>query len=104
MIGVGILERDDVIREDDWVRYLDIEYVGQSDTVMTRSTYGGWPMNFFRWMTVKEAGMLHFIGKTVGYIHLWLDKIERSSQPVARWEFARGPVPVNHTIMAKDHG
>lgn len=99
MISVGILERDDVIREDDWVRYLDIEYIGQSDTVMTRSTYGGSPINFFRWMTVKEARMYHFIGKTVGYVQQWLDSIEKPHQPVARWEFVRGPVPHNHRFV-----
>jgi hypothetical protein len=104
MISIGILERDDVIRGDDWVRYMEIEYVGQSDTVMTRSTYGGSPLNFFRWMTVKDAQMFHFIGKKLGYVEDWLDSIERPSQPVARWEFARGPIPESHTIKAEDHG
>lgn len=98
MINVVILERDDVIWEDDWVRYLDIEYVGQSDTVMTRSTYGGSPINFFRWATVKDAQMFHYIGKTVGYVEDALERMKKPHQPIARYEFVRGPVPADHRL------
>lgn len=101
MITIGILERSDVIRADDYVRYMDIEYIGQSDTVMTRNTYGGSPMNFFRWLTVKEAGWLHMIGKTVGYFEDKMYGIEKPHQHVARYEFARGSIPEDHKMVLR---
>lgn len=104
MIQIGILERHDVIRADDFVRYMDIEYIGQSDTVMTRSTYGGGPINFFRWLTVKEAGWLHMIGKTVGYFEDRMYAIEKPHQPVARYEFARGAIPKDHKKVLRKEG
>lgn len=103
MISVGILERDDVIREDDWVRYLDIEYAGQSDTVATRSCYGGSPMNFFRWLRVKDAMMYHFIGKTVGYVQDRLDEMDKAHNSYARYEFARGEVPTSHRLVLEEY-
>lgn len=97
-ITIQILERDDVIQATDFVRYMEIEYEGQSDTVMTRGTYGGSPMNFFRWLKVEDAGMPHFIGKLVGFVEDWHAGIERQHQPIARWEFARGSIPKSHQL------
>lgn len=98
-ITIQILERDDVIQATDFVRYMEIEYEGQSDTVMTRGTYGGLPMNFFRWLKVEDAGMPYFIGKPVGFVEDWHARIEKQHQPVARWEFARGPIPKAHQYI-----
>lgn len=103
MKHVGILEREDVILATDYVRYLDIELVGQSDTVLTRSTYGGSPINFFRWLTVEEARMFHFIGKTVGYFEDKMGGFEKQHQPVARYEFARGDIPDSHKLELGNH-
>lgn len=101
MKTIGILEKDDVILATDYVRYLEIEYCGQSDTVSTRSTYSGTPINFFRWLTVKEAGWMHFIGKTVGYVEKAINRMERAHQPLARYEFARGDIPESHKLVLR---
>ncbi len=101
MIKVGILERCDVILETDFVRYLDIQYTGQSDTVITRSAYSGAPINFFRWVTVKEAMWFHWIGKTVAECEDKMYGMEKPHQPVARFEFVRGAVPDSHKLNLK---
>ena len=95
-VTIQILERHDVIQATDFVRYMEIEYTGQSDAVMTRSTYGGSPMNFFRWLRADLAGIDFWIGKTVGELEDALSRIEKPHQPIARWEFARGPIPQSH--------
>lgn len=99
MIAIQILERHDKIEPTDFVRYMEIEYMGQSDTVMTRNMYGGSPMNFFRWLRADQAGIPHWIGKTVGEVEDGLDRIEKPHQPIARWEFARGPIPQSHQYL-----
>lgn len=98
-ITIQILERDDVIQATDFVRYTEIEYTGQSDTVMTRNTYGGSPMNFFRWLRADQAGIPYWIGKTVGEFEAALNRLEKPHQMIARWEFARGPIPQSHQYL-----
>lgn len=102
MITINILEAGDVIREDDWVRCMSIEYAGQSDVVETRSCYGGAPLNFFRWLSVKDAMMYHFIGKTVGYVQASLDKMDKPHHSFTRYEFARGAIPLSHRLVLSD--
>lgn len=109
-IKIEILDSNDRIEATDFIRYLDIEYVGQSDTVETRSTYGGTPINFFRWVPVNRF-CPHFIGKKVKKFEEAMYSIEKPHQHVARYEFARGEIPAEHlldlstyTDLSKFHG
>lgn len=97
MINVSLLEADDVIQKGDFVRYLDIEYVGQSDTVMTSSTYGGTPINFFRWLPVEEFCPF-FVGKKLKKFTERMASFEKQHQPVAQYEFVRGDIPDTHKL------
>jgi len=102
MISIGILERHDVIRADDYVRCTSIQLFGQSDTVMTRATYGGAPLNYFRWLTVEQSMMFHFIGKTVGYVNKTMSKMTGNEEP--HYEFARGQIPDAHKMTLRKEG
>jgi len=98
MIKLSLLEDTDTILATDYVRQLDLEYVGQSDTLFTQSTYSGIPINHLRWLEVSRAGMDFWIGKSVGEFRERMLAMEKQHQPVSDYEFIRGNVPQSHVL------
>lgn len=88
MITVQILERFDVIEANDFARPLNLMYEGQSDYLMTNSTYGGTPINRLGWMRAKFVCPF-WVGKTVGEFLECFDAFNS-------FEFVRGDVPIQH--------
>jgi hypothetical protein len=89
MITIQMLEDQDVIQADDLVRQLSLMYEGQSDYLMTTSTYGGGPINRLKWVQAKY-NCPFWVGKTVGTFN---EKMERFG---SGYEFIRGVVPAAH--------
>ncbi len=95
MIGVSILEKDDVIQSDDWVRQLSLTFTGQSDYLATNSTYGGSPMNRLGWIPAWVFCPA-FVGKTVGKFRRTMLGVDRHAVEISDYEFVRGDVPKHH--------
>ena len=64
MFTVSILEDDDVITEDCFVRPLQFTQEGWSDYIATIATYGGAPINRLTWTPVARTHPF-WVGKTV---------------------------------------
>lgn len=64
MFTVSILEDDDVITEDCFVRPLQFTQEGWSDYIATTATYGGAPINRLTWTPVTRTHPF-WVGKTV---------------------------------------
>ncbi len=88
MIGIYLLEDDDVIQADDWIRPLNLMYNGQSGELHTTSIYGGTPINRLGWIPVKYYCPA-FINQTVA-------DYRRVMKEFHRYELARGPIPKSH--------
>lgn len=93
MYSIQYLEKNDVIEPTDYCRPLDLEYIGQSDVLLTSSTYSGFPINHTRWLQVSRAGISYFVGKTVGEYNDALYKMNKPHQRVSLYEFVRGNIP-----------
>ena len=65
MFTVSILEDDDIITEDCFVRPLQFTQEGWSDYIATIATYGGAPINRLTWTPVVRTHPF-WVGKTVG--------------------------------------
>jgi len=95
MISVNILENNDVIQDDDWVRQLNLIYDGQSDTLATNGTYSGMPMNRTRWIPARVFCPA-WIGKLVGDFREAMMTFDRHESETSDYEFVRGNVPSHH--------
>lgn len=95
MITIQMLEDQDVIQADDLVRQLSLMYEGQSDYLMTTSTYGGGAINRLKWIPAKY-NCPFWVGKTVGTFN---EKMERFG---SGYEFIRGAVPSDHLERLTD--
>lgn len=93
MKSIQYLEADDIIQEGDFMRPLDLVYEGQSDYLATSSCYTGYPLNHTRWCQVERAGILFWIGKTVGEFNNMSLGLGRHSQEATAYEFVRGDIP-----------
>lgn len=102
MITLHMLEDTDVIEATDWVRQLSLTYQGQSDTLMTTSTYGGSRINRLGWMLAAEVCPA-FVGKTAGEFNRGMDFKHRHQVEVTQYEFIRGAVPVSHHEPGEPH-
>ena len=95
MITIHMLEDSDIIEGTDFVRQLSLTFVGQSDTLMTTSTYGGTRINRTGWMLAAEVCPA-FVGKTVIEFNRGMDFKHRHHIEVSQYEFIRGDIPLSH--------
>lgn len=98
MISLQLLELDDPVDPDDWVRPLDMGYNQFGDHTEPHSfnMYGGSPQNNIKWIKVRDTfGECHW-GKTVREIHALFDKMVNWQNQMLRYEFVRGDVPKSH--------
>lgn len=95
MIVVNILEDQDTIQPDDFVRQLHLTFTGQSDYLETNSTYGGFPVNRLGWVPAKFI-CPYWVGKTVGEFRNKMLGRNRHAVELSDYEFIRGKVPASH--------
>jgi hypothetical protein len=97
MITVSILEKDDIIKADDWCRPLAIISMGggHSDYYSFKSCYSGTPENNVEWVQVKHVLGKCWIGHTVK---------EYTKAVHTRFEFLRGTPPKKHQLDMSDYG
>lgn len=95
MITVQILEDEDRILKEDFVRQLSLTFEGQSDYLATSSTYGGSAVNRLGWVPAKYHCPA-WVGKTVGEFRKAVLKLGRHSTETCNYEFIRGKIPANH--------
>lgn len=86
---IDLLDKDDVIQPNDYVRQLNLSYNGQSDYLQTTSTYGGCPINRLKWIPAKYMCPA-YVGKTVKEFNN------------GQFEFIRGKVPEEHLEVLTD--
>ena len=87
MIPLQLLEAHDNIQPTDWCRPLEL-FVSADDTVDRYSPYSGRPMNFVRWVLVKDViGEMHW-GKTVEAFNKGPGNTYWGAPP--QYEFMRG--------------
>ena len=96
MIGVQILEEDDLIHPDDWCRPLTITSMsgGMSDSYSFKNAYSGLPENNVKWVQVKHVLGSCWHGRPVS---------EFCKSLGYRHEFVRGDVPVKHRLPLKGY-
>lgn len=99
MITIQILEPEDILLPNDWVRYMEIQYIGQSDYVQTRNPYGGTPINFFGWLPVNQILGSCWLNRPLGDFLRANERLDKPHQPIAALEFARGPIPKEHQMV-----
>lgn len=90
MRTVYILEDDDIVLSDDWMRPLDFD-----GSPNTRSVYSGTPENNTKWIMVCEYFGDWVVGKTVKKIHKKMNR--HDAGPLHEYEFIRGFIPHKHT-------
>jgi hypothetical protein len=95
MISIAMLEDNDVIQADDFVRQLSLIYTGQSDYLATNATYGGSPMNRLGWIPAKYMCPA-WVNKTVGEFNQAMMGRDRHATEKSVYEFIRGAVPKDH--------
>lgn len=88
---VYMLDGDDKISKDDWVRSLTFD--GDANGY---SCYSGLPTNNTRWLKVSDIFGPHVIGKTVDELHKGLEKLYHSENNARHYEFLRGLLPDGH--------
>ena len=95
MINIQILEENDVILADDWVRPLTPESDGYADGpyVNGRSCYGGALLNHFRWVKFTDRFGECWVGKTLKELN--------KGMTTCHYILARGDVPKHHTASFK---
>jgi len=98
MKTLQLLELDDAIHPDDWIRPLTQEHNQFGDTVAMHSfnMYGGTPQNNIKWIRVRDFfGKCHW-GKTLGQINSLFDNSPNWQNQMLRYEVVRGDMPTNH--------
>jgi len=97
---IQLLEPDDTITADCFVRQLSLVFDGQSDYLPTKSTYSGFPLNRLGWIPASEYCPA-WIGKTVGEFNKAMNKPHRHASEKCGYEFVVGDLPRSH-IEPKD--
>jgi len=88
MISIQLLEKDDIVRKDDWIRPLQFRGSDFGDIAICKfSTWGGRPQDFHKWIRVQDALGDLWLNKSVKYIHKKLNM---------EYEFVRGDIPKNN--------
>lgn len=90
MIEVYLLEHDDHVFADDWVRPLVMVSGYDGLTVETRSYLSGRPENNVRWVRVRDVFGKHVFGLTVAELH------KKFKDFGVQYEFMRGEIPDSH--------
>lgn len=100
MRTIQLLEPDDTITADCFVRQLSLVFDGQSDYLSTKSTYGGSPLNRLGWIPAREFCPA-WVGKTVGEFLKAMNPDHRHASEKCGYEFVVGDLPRSH-IEPKD--
>lgn len=87
MRTIGMLEQDDLILADDWVRPLVFHSAMTQGEIVanSRNTYSGQPVNHPKWVRVRMI-----------FGSCWFGKKVRELDPNQEYEFIRGDVPERH--------
>lgn len=100
MRTIQILEPDDTITADCFVRQLGLIFDGQSDYLSTKTTYSGSPLNRLGWIRASEYCPA-WVGKTAGEFNKVMNKAHRRASEKCGYEFVIGNLPRSH-IEPKD--
>lgn len=84
-----------IFTKDMYCRPLEISYDGQSDTVLTSSTYSGTPINFMKWAPIVDILGEYWIGKTIDEYESGIQKMHHYHVP---YEWCRGNIPPSHIL------
>lgn len=90
MIQIQLLEEDDVINPTDFCRPLSLEYSEFGDSIFTKATYSGSPINNMKWCRVRFILGNGWMGKKI--------KEYNSKDSITKLEFVRGQIPDSHLL------
>lgn len=95
MILINILEPDDVITKECWIRPLKLMTMsgGMSDSMSFKSQYSGVPENNVKWVRAVDQLGPQWIGKTV-------KDFNHFNFP---YEFAIGNIPKSHQLNMRGY-
>lgn len=98
MILINILEPDDIITKECWMRPLRLMTMsgGMSDSMSFKSQYSGVPENNVKWVRVIDQLGPRWIGKTVKEFI----KCQLMDFP---YEFAIGNIPKSHQLNMRGY-
>lgn len=89
MIQISLLEEDDVIKPTDFCRPLSLQYSEFGDSIHTKATYSGTPINNMKWCRVQFILGPCWHGKKIKEYH---------SKGLDKLEFVRGCLPDSHLL------
>ena len=84
-----------VFTKNMYCRPLEIEYWGQSDTVLTSSTYSGKPTNFMKWAPITMILGEYWIGRSIQEYEQGISKMHHYHVP---YEWCVGNLPDSHIL------
>lgn len=90
MYQIIFLDENDIINPTDYCRPLELSYsFAQSDSIITRSTYSGSPINNLKWVLVSQVLGEVWFGKT------YKEFLKGST---TKYEYVRGNIPEKHIL------
>jgi len=90
MIQIQLLEEDDIINPTDFCRPLSLQYSEFSNSIFTKATYSGSPINNMKWCRVQFILGKCWHGKKI--------KEYNSKDSIRKLEFVRGQIPDSHLL------
>ena len=87
MKAIMLLEAEDILHADDWVRPIvfHASHAQGEIKVNTTSAYGGGPLNHPKWVRAKRLFGPCWLGKKIGSLSM-----------CSQYEFVRGDIPDHH--------
>jgi hypothetical protein len=98
MKNIFILEPEDIINPEDWVRPLYFPQSTYGDQIFINSIneYSGTPEGNIKWIKVKDFMGDFWYGKTIKEFHDGYSKAYNIELRFSKYEFIRGEIPDDH--------
>ena len=95
MKNIFILEPEDIIDPEDWIRPLYFPQIHDDNRVQINyfNEYGGTPSGNIKWIRVKDLLGDFWYGKTIKEFHDSYSKCYNTELRRSKFEFIRGEIP-----------